>query len=177
MTQINSQTIHFLGFSSSDNTWEPEHHLVNCKDMVQVFHDERAKRKRSEYSYSDSDSDSVQSRRRRRTIHSSIPTQFSTDNSSVTDDDGYIARKSTSKRSRESTSDSESTSSTDSYDSDILDMAKLHQIVDVRRNKDTYQVEYNVRLKRIKKSVWVSSRRLIEQYAEEVVDFLEEEFV
>ena len=175
---MNSLTNHFLGYSSSENTWEPEEHVDNCQEIVQAFLDEQAKRKRSRYSDSDSNSDSSQSRAHQRMTRSSIrQQQTSTDSSSMNDDDGYVTRRSSSKRLRENPIDIESMSSVNSQDSDILDMAKLDQILDVRRNKKTYQVQYNIRLKKITKSVWVNSDQLIEDYAQQVVDFLEEEYV
>jgi hypothetical protein len=99
---------------------------------------------------------------------------ISTDNE---DQNGYIEKKSNFKRSRKSTIDTETTSSIDSYDSDILDMAKLDQILNVRRNTKIDKVEYYIQVKKIKKPVWINSNRLTEDYTQEVIDFLEDKYV
>jgi hypothetical protein len=99
---------------------------------------------------------------------------ISTDNE---DQNGYIEKKSNFKRSRKSTIDTETTSSIDSYDSDILDMAKLDQILNVRRNTKIDKVEYYIQVKKIKKPVWINSNRLTEDYPQEVIDFLEDKYV
>lgn len=169
-----NNSFHSLGYSSSENTWEPENHLVNCQEMVRAFRAEQANKNQSE------DSDSSQDRTSYRSTRSSVrqaKRQFSTDSSSMNDDSDSISLRSSSKRLRQDTIDSDTTSSTYSYDSGILDVAKLDQILDVRRNKDRYQVEYNIRLRKVKKSVWISSNRLTENYAQQVIDFLEEEYV
>lgn len=144
--------------------------------MVRAFRAEEANKNKPD----DSDSNSSQGRTSYRSTRSSVRNgkrQFSTDSSSINDENDNIGKKSSLKRPRQNTINSDTTSSTYSYDSGMLDVAKLDQILDVRRNKGTFQVEYNIRLRKVKKSVWVNSNRLTEDYAQEVVDFLEEEYV
>jgi len=88
-----------------------------------------------------------------------------------------MEKKSSPKRARKSTTDTGTTSSIGDDDKDVLDMAKLDQILDVRRNKKTDEVEYQIQAKKMKKSVWVSTNQLTEDYSQQVVDFLEEKYV
>jgi len=88
-----------------------------------------------------------------------------------------LSRSASSKRSRKSTSDTETTPSIDSHDSDILDTAKLETILDARRDKKTNTIEYHIQLKKVKKTVWIKSSILTEDYSQQVIEFLEERFV
>ena len=91
---------------------------------------------------------------------------------------GFIEKKSNSKRSRKSTIDTETASSVDSFSNDdILETAKLDGILDVRRNKKIDTVEYFIQVKKIKKPVWVNSDRLIQNYTQQVINFLEDKYV
>jgi len=38
--------VKWKGYSSSDNTWEPESHVANCQDLVKAFEAEEAKKKK-----------------------------------------------------------------------------------------------------------------------------------
>jgi hypothetical protein len=186
--------IKWKGYSSSENTWEPKSHVANCQDMIEEFEDEQNKKDKSKNSDSRelrtskrstrfSCSPSIKKiERSTRTSNRNSSTRkresssesISTDNE---DQNGYIEKKSNFKRSRKSTIDTETTSSIDSYDSDILDMAKLDQILNVRRNTKIDKVEYYIQVKKIKKPVWINSNRLTEDYPQEVIDFLEDKYV
>jgi len=168
--------------------------------LIKAFEAEQAKKNKSK----SSDSNGSERRTSQRSTRSNLSpskksTRTSTRNSQTrqhnkressndsifTDDDednnGYIRKKLikslSSKRVRKITIDTDSTSSIDSHDSDILDTTKLDQILDVRRNKKTDTVEYNIQLKKIKKPIWIKSDRLTEDYTQQVVDFLEEKYV
>jgi hypothetical protein len=188
----------FAGYSSSENSWEPENNVVNCQDVIKTFEAEQAKKNESK----DVNSNASQGRKSQRTTRSSLSTpkqpinkserpirissqkRTYSDDSIITDDEddnGYIEKKlnksSSSKRSRKSTSDTEETPSIDSDDSDILDTTKLDNILDVRRNKKTNTIEYHIQVKKVKKTIWIKSDQLTEDYAQQVVDFLEEKYV
>jgi len=189
----------FSGYSSADNSWEPENHVSNCQDTIKAFEAEQAKKNNSK----NSNSNGSQLRTSQRSTRSNLsPSKKSTrtsdrnsqkrqhnkressNDSIFTDDDddnGYIGKKLikslSSKRLRKGTFDTDSTPSIDSHDSDILDTTKLDHILDVRRNKKTDTVEYNIQVKKIKKPIWIKSDRLTEDYTQQVVDFLEEKYV
>ncbi|CAF0753019.1 unnamed protein product [Adineta steineri] len=117
------------------------------------------------------------------TSHNSNFTDDEDENDDDDDDDNnnYLPKKSTrspaSKRLRKSTSDTEVTPSINSNDSDILDIAKLDNILDVRRNKKTNTLEYQIQVKKNKKTFWVKSYQLTDDYHQQVIDFLEEKYV
>ena len=80
--------------------------------------------------------------------------------------------------SRKSANDIENSPSYASEDGkDILGSNKLEKIVDVRRNKRTETVEYQIQLKKGKKPAWISADELAEAYSQEIVDFLQEKYV
>jgi len=195
--------IKWKGYSSSDNSWEPENHVANCQNLIKAFKAEQAKKKNlnsnpserrtSQRSTRSNLSPSKQSTNknerptrtsnRTSSARQSLKRAFSNDSSFTDDeyDNGYIEKKlnksSSSKRSRKSTTDTDITPSIDSHDSDILDMAKLDRILDVRRNKKTNIIEYHIEVKKNKKPIWIKSDRLTEDYTQQVVDFLEEKYV
>jgi hypothetical protein len=191
ITQIRFIEFSFSGYSSSENTWEPEDHVGNCQDMIDAFEAEQTKKNELNLLQRRTSKRSTRFISKNLTNKNGRPTRTSNRNSSTpkreysidsisTDDEtdnGYFEKKSNSKRSRKSTIDTETTSSIDSYDSDILDTGKLEQILDVRRNKKIDTVEYYIQLKKIKKPLWINSDRLTEDYTQEVVDFLEDKYV
>jgi hypothetical protein len=164
--------------------------------LIKTFEAEQAKKNKSK----GSDSNGSERRTSQRSTRSNLSpskksTRTSTRNSQTrqhnkressndsisTDDDedynGKLIKSLSSKRLRKITIDTDSTPSIDSHDSDILDTTKLDQILDVRRNKKTDTVEYNIQVKKIKKPIWIKSDRLTEDYTQQVVDFLEEKYV
>jgi len=189
--------IKWKDYSSSVNTWEPESHVANCPDMVKAFEAEEAKKNKLNDSQQRTSNRSTRSslssskkstNKNERPSRNSLPRQQRkrvTSNDSMfsedEDDNGYFEKKlnksSSSKRSRKSTTDTDITPSIDSHDSDVLDTGKLDHIIDVRRNKKTNTIEYNVQVKKIKHPVWIKSDRLTEDYTQQVVDFLEEKYV
>jgi len=197
--------IQWKGYTAEDNTWEPEENVKNCQDLVKAFEAEQEKKDkskivtesekegqtnirstRSSQSPPRKSSNNNNNQRSTRSSIRSVPARKRStsddDNDIVIDDEsisinGHNEKKSRpSKRSRRNTTDSEATSD-DSHDSDILDFFALDHIVDVRRNKKENTVEYNVQLKRNKKPTWINSNRLTEDYAQKVIDFLEEKYI
>jgi len=181
--------IKWKGYSSSDNSWEPENHVANCQYLIKAFEAEQDTKNasqrrtsqritRSSLSPSKKSINERPTRTSKSSARQSLKRAFSNDSIFTDDeyDNGYIEKKST-KRSRKSTIDTDTTPSIDSHDSDILDSGKLDRILDVRRNKKTNIIEYHIQVKKIKNPVWIKSDRLTEEYAQQVVDFLEEKYI
>ena len=107
----------------------------------------------------------------------------SSDNGMLTDDEDdedYVQKLTKSpspRRSQKLSRHSDERRSIDANETDAINSAKLHQILAVRRGKQAASVEYQVQLKKLKKSLWIPSDRLTEEYAQEVIDFLEERYV
>jgi hypothetical protein len=53
ITQISFTLFHFfLGYSSTENSWEPENNVINCQDLIKEFEAEEAKKNQSKTSNS-----------------------------------------------------------------------------------------------------------------------------
>jgi len=191
--------VKWKGYSSADNSWEPESHVTNCRDTIKAFEAEQPKTKKS------TDNGSSSSKNRQQTARSSrsssnnqqrgIKNKKSSHSSSTrtntrkrpvlnysddfTDDEEEeeeeIIRPSSTKRSRKGTTDSDSVY--DNNSSHVLDNAQLDRILDVRRNKKANTVDYQVQLKTVHKPVWTTADRLSESYAQEIIRFLQNKYV
>ena len=94
------------------------------------------------------------------------------------DENGYVEKKSmksgSSKRSRKSTI---AIDMKPGVNADVLNTDKLDRIIDVRRNGKTNTVEYHIQLKKAKKAAWIDSDRLMKDYNQQVIKFLEKKYV
>ncbi|CAF4598235.1 unnamed protein product [Rotaria sp. Silwood1] len=193
--------IKWKGYSTAYNTWEPKDHVANCQDLIKEFEageEENRKKLRSANPNESQGQINVRStrssvltpkqstnkgERSTRSSNRSLPTRQHNKRAANHDDmvsegendNESIERKSASpKRLRKNTNDTDLALS---IDSDVLDTSKLDQILDVRRNKKTNMVEYYIQVKKVKKPIWMNSYRLAEDYHQQVIDFLEEQFV
>ena len=121
--------------------------------------------------------------RSRHSSHRQADNSPSSDNGMLTDDEDdadYVQgpmKLPSPRRSQKLPRRSEELRSIDANETDAINAAKLQQILAVRRSKQTASVEYQVQLKKVKKSLWLPSDRLTGEYAQEVIDFLEGQYV
>lgn len=183
----------FAGYSSDENTWEPESHVGNCHAMIEAFEAKEAQSKKPRGRPSKksmgagvplSNGEQRKSRSRsRQSSYRQVKETPSSDNEMLTDDedDEDYVQKSTKlpspRRSQKLSRHSVDRRSIEANETDAIYSAKLQQILAVRRSKQKATVEYQVQLKKLKKSLWIPSDQLTEEYAREVIEFLEERYV
>lgn len=193
-----SYLIKWKGYSSDENTWEPESHVGKCHDMIEAFEAKEAqdKKPRARPRMKSTGagvpvSNGTPRRSRSRSRHSAYRQEEespSSDNDMFTDDEDdadYVQKPTKSPSPRRSQKVSRHSNerhsnerrSMNANETDAINSAKLQQILAVRRRKQPASVEYQVQLKQLKKSLWIPSDRLTEEYAQEVIDFLEERYV
>jgi len=196
--------VKWKGYASTQNTWEPESHLANCRDLIEAFTDEQPKTKKSDKKVSPrrasrKSTSGAHTKVRQRNIKKKtsshrkrpstikVKSETSTRSSSSsavvnrrkrpsTNDENESGLKSSSnKRSRKSTSN---TSGSINDNSHVIDDAvKLDRILDVRRNKKANTIEYQVQMKKVQKPMWAPIDRLSGSYAQEIIHFLHEKYV
>ena len=182
----------FLGYSSSENTWEPESHVNNCQALIQAFENEQAKKKQS--SPSTRRSNGLPSKENRRTSrsrsrHSTTKQRMSNNQANqslLTDDeeeeDAVVGRKRPNSKASPRRScpsaygKQKGDASSDKKDEQVLDTVKIESIVDSRRNRLTNQVEYQVHAKS-RKNFWISSDALAKANAEKIIQYFEKNYV
>lgn len=173
-----------LGYSSNDNTWEPETNVDNCLNLIQEFESRQSLRPtrstlpRSTNTRQKHDNDSNSSSKRSLSLDEDISEdEDASDKDFITT--ARIQSRTSNKQLRKSSSKTtDSVISVYKTDTDVLDIFKLDEILDVRRNSKDDSIEYEIQLKqKDKKSMWVNVDRLKDDYPQEIIDFLQDKFV
>ena len=154
---------YFSGYSSADNTWEPESNLCNCQETLEAFEKQEEKKQ--------SQSPSRSSQRLTRS-----PPSKRNSSRPLRKRPSEVETKASPKRLRNSTTNTNRSSSSDNNDEPV-DKSTIDRIVDVRRNKQVNSIEYLIQLKKSKKNVWLDKDQLIDIYSQQIIRFLEDTYV